>query len=594
MSVVAELRRRNVFRVAILYGLTAWIILQVAGLLFGLLQLPDWAGRLVFGLLVLGFPLVLIFSWIYELTPEGLKKQHEVDRGRSTAPETGRRINYLIGALAAIAILMIVLERFLPRPGLDPGTSASDPAGAAAPAESIPSAAHPPVHAASIAVLPFVNMSSDAGNEYFSDGLSEELLNMLAKLPKLKVIARTSSFAYKGKDLKIPEIARELQVAHVLEGSVRKSGEKVRITAQLISGADGTHVWSETYDRTLDDIFAVQDDIAAQVVNALELTLLGDKPSASPGLDPKAYTQLLQARFLAQRQVRADVELGIRHLVQFLQSNPDYAPAWVDLAKARIAQAEAGWAPSTDAFAQARKSVESALSLDPDLASAHAAMGWIHDGLDWDWPAAETSFRKALAAEPDNADALRGRGLLAGQFGRPEEALSFMRRALEIDPLSQVSHQHLAYVLNSMGRHRDAEAAYRKAQEVSGQSNGASIGISLLLQGKAEAALREIERDPDEIWRLYGLALAYHSLQRRSEADSTLASLKREHSAEIPSFIAEVHAWRGENDLAFTWLDRAYAQRDLYMADIKLNPLIARLAGDPRYKDLLRKMHLPE
>ncbi len=263
MSIFAELKRRNVVRVSVLYGLAAWLILQVADVLVPALGLPDWVMRFVALLLILGFPLVFIFSWVYELTPEGLKKQHEVDLNQSITHETGRKINYLIGALAVLAIAVVVLERFVPRTA--PDAAATGAAPVAAPAQAPVQAASP-----SIAVLPFADMSAGKDQEYFADGLSEELLNLLAKLPELRVIGRTSSFQFKGRNEDLRVIGEKLNVAHILEGSVRKSGEKVRITAQLIKATDGSHLWSETYDRTLDDIFVVQDEIAGEVVKALE------------------------------------------------------------------------------------------------------------------------------------------------------------------------------------------------------------------------------------------------------------------------------------------------------------------------------------
>ena len=272
MSLISELKRRNVIRVALLYLVAAWVILQVSQLLFDVLKLPDWTSRLVLGLLMLGFPLSLIFSWVYELTPEGLKREHEIDRNQSVTTTTARKLDMVVGALLVVAIGMLAFDRYVgPRTHSRQVTVESrtaTPAAAVAP----PRARTGP---ASIAVLPFVNMSDDKANDYFSDGLSEELLNVLAKVQGLRVIARTSSFAFKGKDATIADVAKTLGVDHVLEGSVRKSGDRVRITAQLIRAADSSHLWSETYDRTLQDVFAIQDEISGEVVDALKVRLLG-------------------------------------------------------------------------------------------------------------------------------------------------------------------------------------------------------------------------------------------------------------------------------------------------------------------------------
>ena len=294
MALISELKRRNVFRVALLYLVAGWVMLQVAQLLEGVLKLPDWTPRLVLGLLLLGLPIALIFSWVYELTPEGLKREHEVDRNRSATATTARKLDLMVGALLVLAIGMLAYDRFTGRVTVVPGaasTTAASPGSPVARARSGP---------ASIAVLPFVNMSEDKANDYFSDGLTEELLNVLAKVPGLRVIARTSSFAFKGKSPTIADVAQALGVDHVLEGSVRKSGDRVRITAQLIRASDSSHLWSETYDRTLKDVFAIQDEISGQVVDALKVQLLG-KENASPELggtsNSQAYETYLQGLY---------------------------------------------------------------------------------------------------------------------------------------------------------------------------------------------------------------------------------------------------------------------------------------------------------
>ena len=308
MSVIAELKRRNVFRVAALYLVAAWVLLQVGDLLFGLLGLPTSTNKLLFAALVLGFVPALIFSWVYELTPEGLKREHEIERNASITAETARKLDLIVVGLLVIAIVVVAVERFIPRTA--PIPVATDAASGAPPAET-------PVQAAakSIAVLPFVNMSGDTGNEYFADGLSEELLNLLAKIPDLRVAARTSAFKFKGEKIDVQEVAQKLNVAHILEGSVRKSGNKVRITAQLIKAADGYHLWSETYDRTLDDIFVVQDDIAGEVVKALKVTLLGTAlTTRSKPQDSEAYNLALQGRFFLERRGREDLERSVELL----------------------------------------------------------------------------------------------------------------------------------------------------------------------------------------------------------------------------------------------------------------------------------------
>jgi TolB-like protein len=582
VSLLAELRRRNVIRVALLYGLAAWIILQVADVLVPALALPVSALRLIALLLILGFPLVVMFSWVYELTPEGLKKQHEVDRSQSITHETGRKINYMIGALAVLAIIVVAVERFIPR--TPPAPSAEDAA-----AESL--------SAKSIAVLPFADMSAGKDQEYFADGLSEELLNLLAKLPELRVIGRTSSFQFKGRNEDLRVIGEKLNVAHILEGSVRKSGEKVRISAQLIRAADGSHLWSQTYDRTLDDIFVVQDDIAGEVVKALKLTLLDSTSvTRSRPVDPEAYNLALQGRFFVERRGQKDLERAAELFRQSAERDPGYAPAWAGLSEAYIQQANTGLVQVADHFRRAREAAEKALALDPQLADAHLALGWIHNRYDFDWEAADSSFRRALELEPGNAMALRRAGAQSLTLGRIKESIDLANKAIERDPLRPGSYVNLGLNLLADNRDAEAEAAFRKALELEpdGVALHQLLGLALLLQGKTDAALREGRQETDEVWRLLNLSLVFHALGRRGESDAALAALKGKFAAGGAYQIAEVHAFRGEADLAFEWLERAYTQRDGGIAEIKGDRLMRGIVGDPRYKAFLKKLKLPE
>ena len=451
--------------------------------------------------------------------------------------------------------------------------------------------------AKSIAVLPFADMSAGKDQEYFADGLSEELLNLLAQLPELRVIGRTSSFQFKGRNEDLRVIGEKLNVAHILEGSVRKSDEKVRITAQLIRAADGSHLWSQTYDRTLDDIFVVQDDIAGEVVKALKLTLLGTAPvTRSTPVDPEAYNLALQGRFFYDRRNRKDLERAVEYYRRSVERDPGYAPAWAGLSQTNARQADNGFVPAADGYRRAREAAEKALALDPQLADAHLAMGWIQTSYDWDWAAADASFRKALDLEPGSAQALRQAGVLASTLGRWSEAIDLTNKAIERDPLRPASYNNLGLALLAVNRGAEAEAEFRRALELN--PDGAywhlALGRALLLQGSTDAALQEMQQETEEVWRLFGLALAFHALGRRGESDAVLAVLKSKYAGEMAYQIAEVHAFRGEADLAFEWLERAYDQRDGGAADIKGSLLMRGLAGDPRYKAFLRKMKLPE
>jgi serine/threonine protein kinase/TolB-like protein/Tfp pilus assembly protein PilF len=448
----------------------------------------------------------------------------------------------------------------------------------------------------SIAVLPFVDLSPTKDQEYFADGLSEELLNVLAKNPKLRVAARTSSFQFKGKTGNIDTIGRQLKVATVLEGSVRKSGNQVRITAQLISVSNGYQLWSDTYDRTLDNIFAVQDDIAESVAAALNVTLLGDRTAAARSRgNPEAHNAFLQGRYFFERRSKETLEKASEYFEQALKLDPGYARAWAALAQTHMRQADLGYLPVDEGYKKARQEVERALELDHNLAEAHAAMGWIKRSYDWDWTEADAAFQRALKLEPGNATVVQGAAVLASTLGHFDEALELDRRAVQLDPL--YVPQHTNHGLHALygGRLDEAEAACRKALELNPEDRGAHyfLGKVLLAQSKPEAALAEMKLEADPVRHRQGLALAYHAVGRLREADAALAELIQGHQDRMAFKIAEVHAYRGDADRAFEWLERAYAQRDAGLAEIKGDSLLRGLAGDPRFAAFLRKMRLP-
>jgi TolB-like protein/predicted Ser/Thr protein kinase len=448
----------------------------------------------------------------------------------------------------------------------------------------------------SIAVMPFVNMSGDPDNQYFSDGLSEELLNALAQIPELRVAARTSSFQFKGKNEDLREVGRKLDVAAVLEGSVRKAGRHVRITAQLVSARDGFHLWSAAYDRELDDIFAVQDEIARSVSGALKLKLLGSggAPAARTG-NAEAYNLYLQGKYFLERRTSEDVGKAVACYEQSLHLDPGYARAWTALAAAHEAQADRDYVPIAEGYRKAREEVEKALALDPNLAEAHAELGQIRTTYDWDWTGADAAFKRALELDPGNATVVRKAARLAGTLGRFEEALRLDRRAVEMDPLSAPAHKSVGVNFLYAGRLDEAEAAWRKTLELEPGFPGAHMWIALadLMRGNPAAALVEIERERDPLWRPYGLALAYHASGRELEAGAAFRELVEKHGHYAAFQVAEVHAFRGERDEAFAWLERAYSQRDGGFIAMKGDPLLRSLEPDPRYAAFLRKMRLP-
>jgi len=498
----------------------------------------------------------------------------------------GRRL--AVGAAVA-AVALVAALGLLRSPEPDAARDAAPDASA------IPPLSAP--EAASIAVLPFVDMSPARDQEYFSDGLSEELLNVLAHVPQLRVISRTSSFQFKGKNEDVRTIGRRLNVANVLEGSVRKSGERLRITAQLVDTATGSHRWSETYDRELDDVFRVQDEIAGEVVRSLEVLLVGGSLPARPApRSTEAYTLLLRARFYSDRHTREDSAKAVDHLRRALELDPDYAIGWAELSRAYIGQAGGGFAPRAESVAKARQAAERALALDPNLASAHALLGYLLAGYDLDWRGADLRYRRALELEPGNAGILANAGMIARGLGRFDESIDLLGRAIARDPLQALYHVSRAISLLYAGRSDEAEAACRLALDLRPKaiSQRYLLGRILLAKGELEAAREAVESEPDEGWRWMGQAIVYHALGRPADSDAAVRSLITSFPEDMPFQIAEAHAFRGEIDAAFDWLERARALRDPGLVEMKGDPLLRALEGDPRYPVLLRELGLPE
>jgi TolB-like protein/Tfp pilus assembly protein PilF len=462
---------------------------------------------------------------------------------------------------------------------------------------------------ASIAVLPFVNRSASADDEYFSEGLADELLNVLAKIRGLRVVARTSAFQFKGTKDDITTIGQKLNVATILEGSVRKAANRIRVSVQLVKVSDSSHLWSETYDRMLDDIFAVQDDIAQAVVKELRTALLGEeadsdasgaakaevaKAAKGRATDPDAHRYYLLARHHTDRHTHEDVERAIEYLKQALALDPDFALAWVELGRAHMRKAIYGWSPLAEGAGLARKEVERALSLEPDLAEGYAALTFIQLNNDWDWRAAAASIRRAMELAPGNAWVLGNAGLVAEVLGHPDEALVLLRRSMDQDPLSIANYYNLGRVLHAMDRQLEAEAAYQKALELAPQMavTRANFSLVLLAQGRGEEALAEAKRESDEAFRFLALAIVEHVLGRGAESDKALREVIEKYAGDCASQISDVYAVRGEADAAFEWLERAYAQRDPGLVQMKMNPRLRPLHGDPRWGVFLKKMGL--
>ena len=442
----------------------------------------------------------------------------------------------------------------------------------------------------SIAVLPFVNMTTDKDQEYFSDGISEELLNVLSKVPQLQVAARTSSFSFKGKQIEIPEIARQLHVANVLEGSVRKSGDQLRITVQLVRAAEGYHLWSETYDRKLDDIFKIQDEIAGEVVKQLKVTLLGAKPTVRQ-TDPKAYALYLQAVQLGRQITPESLTQSDALFSQVLELDPRYPPAWHGLARNFVNEASLGLLRSSEGFARAREADEKALAIDPNYAPAHAALGWIAASNN-DFVNAAKHFERALALDPTDLTVLTNTATFLQSLGRLQEAMALQETIVRRDPVSVTALFSLGRTQQFTGQFDEAIASFRSVLSLSPDRGNAhySICVAMLLKGDASAALAEIEQEKSAVWRAIGLPMAYFALGRKTESDAALTTLIAKYEKDWSYNIADVHAFRGEADKAFEWLDKAVQSQDPGLADILVDNLFDNIHSDPRWLPFLRKV----
>jgi adenylate cyclase len=590
MSFIEELKRRNVFKVGIAYGITAWVIAQVAGLAADSFLAPDWVMKMLISILILGFPVALVMAWAYEMTPQGLRRETDVVKEQPTSRASGKInrsiIVALIVTLAYIAYDKLVLDPILEETSVETISPQS--------AEVKPVEETSVLDERSIAVLSFFNMSDDDSNQYFAEGLSEELLNLLAKIPELRVAARTSSFSFKGKDVKIAQIGTELNVNYVLEGSVRKAGNHVRITAQLIKTDDGFYLWSETFDRNLDDIFVVQDEIANAVVSALKVTLVGAVPEPRK-TDPEVYSLYLQGMYFNNLRGKEDLEKSLVAYKQALAIDPDYAPAWIGISIAYQDQARNNWLSREQAYELSLAAVESALAIDREMASAWASLAYLKRGRG-DWAGAKTAIDQAINLEPNNGLVIGSAATLAGTFGQLETSIELFERNVRRDPLSLSSLRALGSRYATIGRFEESLETYNRLIAINPDFPGIHINIAavFLWKGKAETALIEIEKDPTSRYYPYMKARILSTLGNEQEAQAVIGGILEEPDQVIPASIAATYAWRGENDLAFEWFEKAFDQDSGSLSFFLRNRWNKKLEGDPRDPIFVKKLGLLE
>lgn len=553
MKLLAELRRRHVVKVGVAYIVAAWVILQVTDVFADNLGLPAWAFKLVLFLLIIGFPIIVMFAWAYDLTPEGIKRTADTD-----AAATGE-----------------------PAP--------------AAPAEPV---AKVQPSKASIAVLPFVNMSGDPQDEYFSDGLSEELLNVLAKINALKVAARTSSFFFKGHTGDIAEIARRLGVASVLEGSVRRSGPRVRITAQLINAADGYHLWSETYDRELDDILAVQDDIASSVADALKVRLLDEEEGllkAGAAGNPRAFQAYLLGSHYRMRgsSDEASLRKALDAFNEAIEFDPGYSQAYAGLAATWDQLATNSFVKFREGMDNAAAAASKAIELAPELADGHIVLGRLLLHYRLDQLGARKALTTAMKLNPGNAEAQIEYARISCYFGEVDASVTAARKALELDPLSLFAHYFLGHVLYFGRRYDEAITVLRGALNLDPQFPRPryTLGMCLYMKGEFEAALKEINAEPLAWMRNSGSAIVLHRLGRCGEAEANLQRLVRDDDEEYAIYQqGQIRAQWGHAEAAINALHRARDLHDPGVSQILVDPLLDPIREDPGFDRLVREM----
>jgi TolB-like protein/Tfp pilus assembly protein PilF len=572
----AELKRRNVYKVAIAYGVVAWLLMQIATQVFPFLEIPNWAIRLVIMLIVIGFPIALVIAWAFELTPEGLKRTEFADELPKRSPRN-RVWLYVVVVAAAISMGVFFLGRYM-----------SSKQSAELPEKSI-------------AVLPLVNESGDASQDYFSDGLTDELINGLGQIRQLRVIGRNSSFQFKGKAQDSRAIGQVLGVANLVEGSVRKVADRVRIAVQLVRATDGSQLWSQSYDRELKDIFAVQEEIAKEISEKLRLKLTGaerQQLAKRPTENLKAFQYYMQGRTYSQRRTREDLLRAIRYYEKAIEEDKNYALAYAGLTEAYAVLGVRAYIAPIEGRRKAEEGARKALALDEKLAEAHAALGLAYvDFVRYNFTLGDRELRHAIELSPSLALAHQYLGFSLMYQGRLDEGLEEILKARELDPLSSIIARQVAipyYLKRDYGRALDL---LRQANEL-GPAFSATWEIGVYIKNglfnetlaELEKAKRERKSDPILI---YGTGMVYAAQGKRAEALQVIKELEAMSGASLDQahWIAKIYAALNEKEMAFSWLERGLAAGAIG-SFFKDEPVWDPIRSDPRFADLLRRMGL--
>jgi len=584
MSLFSELKRRNVIRMGAAYVVVAWLLIQVAETIFPLFGFDDSPARIVVILLTIGFVPMLVLAWAFELTPEGIKKESDVDRTSSITTATGKKLDRGIMVVLAIAVGYFAFDKFV----LSETREAE--IAEAAREEGRSEAVVEAYGERSIAVMAFEDMSPDKDQEYFSDGIAEELLNLLATIRELRVISRSTAFSFKGSDSTLKEIAEKLEVSYILEGSVRKAGDKIRIAVQLIDARTDANVWSETYNRTLDDVFAIQDEISASIVEQLELQLLDGAPRTTK-IDTRAYNLYLNALYLANSTTN-DVEqyyAAGRMLREVIAIQPDYVAAYGTLgySLSRMHFEDGSPFPRVEYETQYRELTRQIIEIDPQSVAAFRTQGWVAFHIDKDFQSAAGFIERGLSIDPNHEGMLRLVYLFLRDTGRPDSAIAVAKYILLRDPGCQVCYYRLAWVYEGLGRYGEAADALEDMLLWHVPPTGfyADLGFYRLAGGQPEDALVAFTKESQEGMSELGEILALYDLGRLEEFETRFAAM-RAHDSRNARLIASIYAWTGDNDRAFEWLGTMVEEQGPVSVDYIDRVVFEKIKSDERWREL--------